>query len=351
MNLGFLRNEVRELKMMISSYLRINIILPNKFRKIPRKKMTIQSKISNLFNIQYPIISGGMVWVSGWRLASAVSESGGLGLIGAGSMKPDLLREHIIKCKAATSKPFGVNLPQLREDISDLIDVVIEEKIKIVFTSAGHPGKHIERLKSGGATIVHVVSNIKQGLKSQEVGCDAVVGEGVEAGGHNGPDEITTLCLIPQLVDSLQIPVIAAGGIADGRQIVACLALGASGVQIGTRFAASVESSAHELYKMLVVESTDNGTILGLRNAGLARMIKNPFSLKVIDLEKRGATKEEIIETLGRKREMMGIFEGNYEEGQFEAGQSSGLIKEILPVHEIFQKLLQEINTAKTSLN
>ncbi|MBK6680883.1 MAG: nitronate monooxygenase [Ignavibacteriales bacterium] len=303
---------------MISSYLRINIILPNKFRKIPRKKMTIQSKISNLFNIQYPIISGGMVWVSGWRLASAVSESGGLGLIGAGSMKPDLLREHIIKCKAATSKPFGVNLPQLREDISDLIDVVIEEKIKIVFTSAGHPGKHIERLKSGGATIVHVVSNIKQGLKSQEVGCDAVVGEGVEAGGHNGPDEITTLCLIPQLVDSLQIPVIAAGGIADGRQIVACL---------------------------------DNGTILGLRNAGLARMIKNPFSLKVIDLEKRGATKEEIIETLGRKREMMGIFEGNYEEGQFEAGQSSGLIKEILPVHEIFQKLLQEINTAKTSLN
>jgi enoyl-[acyl-carrier protein] reductase II len=351
MNLGFLRNEVRELRKMISSYLRINIILPNKFRKIPRKKMTIQSKISNLFNIQYPIISGGMVWVSGWRLASAVSESGGLGLIGAGSMKPDLLREHIIKCKAATSKPFGVNLPQLREDISDLIDVVVEERIKIVFTSAGHPGKHIDRLKSGGATIVHMVSNIKQGLKSQEVGCDAVVGEGVEAGGHNGPDEITTLCLIPQLVDSLQIPVIAAGGIADGRQIVACLALGASGLQIGTRFAASVESSAHELYKKLVVESTDNGTILGLRNAGLARMIKNPFSLKVIDLEKRGATKEEIIETLGRKREMMGIFEGNYEEGQFEAGQSSGLIKEILPVHEIFQKLLQEINTAKTSLN
>ncbi|MBK7866102.1 MAG: nitronate monooxygenase [Ignavibacteriales bacterium] len=309
------------------------------------------TKISNLFNIQYPIISGGMVWVSGWRLASAVSESGGLGLIGAGSMKPDLLREHIKKCKVATSKPFGVNLPQLREDISDLIEVVIEENIKIVFTSAGHPGKHIERLKSGGVTVVHVVSNVKQGLKSQEVGCDAVVGEGVEAGGHNGPDEITTLCLIPQLVDSLKIPVIAAGGIADGRQIVACLALGASGVQIGTRFATSIESSAHELYKKLVVESTDNGTILGLRNAGLARMIKNPFSIKVMDLEKRGATKEEIIEALGRKREMMGIFEGNYEEGQFEAGQSSGLIKEILPVHEIFQKLLQEINTAKTSLN
>lgn len=313
--------------------------------------MTIQSNISKLFNIQYPIISGGMVWVSGWRLASAVSESGGLGLIGAGSMKPDLLREHIRKCRVATSKPFGVNLPQLRDDISSLIDVVIDEKIGIVFTSAGHPGKHIDKLKSGGTTVVHVVSNVKQGLKSQEVGCDAVVGEGVEAGGHNGPDEITTLCLIPQLVDTLKIPVIAAGGIADGRQIVACLALGASGVQIGTRFAASIESSAHELYKKLVVESSDNGTILGLRNAGLARMIKNPFSIKVMDLEKRGASKEEIIEILGRKREMMGIFEGNYEEGQFEAGQSSGLIKEILPVHEIFQKLLQEIKTSKKSLD
>lgn len=202
--------------------------------------MNNQKNIAKLFKIQHPIISGGMVWVSGWRLASAVSENGGLGLIGAGSMKPDLLREHIRKCRASTSKPFGVNLPQLREDISSLIDVVIEEQIKIVFTSAGHPGKHIERLKLSGAKVVHVVSNIKQGLKSQEVGCDAVVGEGVEAGGHNGPDEITTFCLIPQLVDALNIPVIAAGGIADGRQIVAAMALGAAGVQIGTLFAASV---------------------------------------------------------------------------------------------------------------
>jgi len=313
--------------------------------------MTIQTNITKLFNISLPIISGGMVWVSGWKLASAVSENGGLGLIGAGSMKPDLLREHIRKCRAATSKPFGVNLPQLREDISALVDVVLEEDVKIVFTSAGHPGRHIERLKSNGAKVIHVVSNIKQGLKSQEVGCDAVVGEGVEAGGHNGPDEITTLCLIPQLVDALKIPVIAAGGIADGRQVAACLALGASGVQIGTLFAASLESSAHPLYKQMVIEASDNGTILGLRNAGLARMIKNPFSLQVLELEKKGATKEEIIEALGRKREMLGIFEGNYEEGQFEAGQSSGLVKEILPVHEIFQKLLQEISLAKTSLD
>lgn len=313
--------------------------------------MTIQTSITKLFNIQYPIISGGMVWVSGWRLAAAVSENGGLGLIGAGSMKPDLLKEHIRKCRAATSKPFGINLPQLREDISSLIDVVIEEKIKIVFTSAGHPGKHIERLKSNGAKVVHVVSNIKQGLNSQEVGCDAVVGEGVEAGGHNGPDEITTFCLIPQLVDALNIPVIAAGGIADGRQIVAAMALGAAGVQIGTLFAASHESSAHSLYKQMVVEASDNGTILGLRNAGLARMIKNPFSLRVQQLEKQGATRDEIIEALGRKREMMGIFEGNYEEGQFEAGQSSGLVKDILPVREIFQRLLQEINSTLKSLD
>lgn len=313
--------------------------------------MTIQTSITKLFNISLPIISGGMVWVSGWKLASAVSENGGLGLIGAGSMKPDLLREHIRKCRAASSKPFGVNLPQLREDISTLVDVVLEENVEIVFTSAGHPGRHIEKLKSKGARVIHVVSNIKQGLKSQEVGCDAVVGEGVEAGGHNGPDEITTLCLIPQMVDALKIPVIAAGGIADGRQVAACLALGASGVQIGTLFAASVESSAHTLYKQMVVEAADNGTILGLRNAGLARMIKNPFSLQVLELEKRGASKEEIIEALGRKREMLGIFEGNYEEGQFEAGQSSGLVKEILPVSEIFRRLLQEIALAKSSLD
>ncbi len=306
--------------------------------------------ITTLFNIKYPIISGGMVWVSGWKLASAVSECGGLGLIGAGSMKPELLKEHIRKCRAATSKPFGVNLPQLRGDAPDLIDVILEENIEIVFTSAGHPGKYIDRIKSKGARVVHVVANVKQGLKAQEVGCDAVVGEGVEAGGHNGADEITTLCLIPQLVDALNIPVIAAGGIADGRQIAACMALGASGVQIGTLFAASVESSAHEIYKKMVVEASDNGTVLGLKKIGMARMIKNPFTQRVLEAETNGASKEEMAELHGRKREMLGIFEGNFEEGMLEAGQSSGLVKEVLPVSEIFSKLLREYQIATDTL-
>lgn len=307
--------------------------------------------ITSLFSIKYPIVSGGMVWVSGWRLASAVSENGGLGLIGAGSMKPDLLREHIRKCRAATSKPFGVNLPQLREDAPSLIDVILEENVEIVFTSAGHPGKYIDRIKSKGAKVVHVVANVKQGRKAQEVGCDAVVGEGVEAGGHNGADEITTLCLIPQLVDALDIPVIAAGGIADGRQIAACMALGASGVQIGTLFASSVESSAHELYKKMIVDAPDNGTVLGLKKIGMARMIKNPFTQRVLEAEARGATKEEMDDIHGRKREMSGIFEGNFEEGMLEAGQSSGLVKETLPVSVIFQNLLDQYNGAVTSIS
>lgn len=307
--------------------------------------------ITSLFSIKYPIVSGGMVWVSGWRLASAVSENGGLGLIGAGSMKPDLLREHIRKCRAATSKPFGVNLPQLREDAPSLIDVILEENIDIVFTSAGHPGKYIDRIKSKGAKVVHVVANVKQGRKAQEVGCDAVVGEGVEAGGHNGADEITTLCLIPQLVDALDIPVIAAGGIADGRQIAACMALGASGVQIGTLFASSVESSAHELYKKMIVDAPDNGTVLGLKKIGMARMIKNPFTQRVLEAEARGATKEEMDDIHGRKREMSGIFEGNFEEGMLEAGQSSGLVKETLPVSVIFQNLLDQYNGAVSSIS
>lgn len=309
------------------------------------------NSITTLFNIKYPIISGGMVWVSGWRLASAVSENGGLGLIGAGSMKPELLREHIQKCRAATSKSFGVNLPQLREDAPSLIDVILDENIDIVFTSAGHPGKYIDRIKSKGAKVVHVVANVKQGLKAQEVGCNAVVGEGVEAGGHNGADEITTLCLIPQLVDALDIPVIAAGGIADGRQIAACMALGASGVQIGTLFASSVESSAHELYKKMIVDAPDNGTVLGLKKIGMARMIKNPFTQRVLEAEARGATKEEMDDIHGRKREMSGIFEGNFEEGMLEAGQSSGLVKETLPVSVIFQNLLDQYSGAVTSIS
>ncbi|MFA4922768.1 MAG: nitronate monooxygenase, partial [Ignavibacteriaceae bacterium] len=257
--------------------------------------MNIQNRVTSLFNIQYPIIQAGMVWVSGWKLASAVSNAGGLGLIGSGSMKPELLREHIQKCKAATQKPFGVNLPLLRHDAEALISAVIQEKVTIVFTSAGHPGRHIERLKSNNIKVVHVVSNVKQAKKSEEVGCDAVVGEGVEAGGHNGSDEITTLCLIPQLVDAVKIPVIAAGGIADGRQVAAVFCLGAEAVQIGTLFAASVESSAHERYKRKIVEAKDNDTVLSFRKVALMRMLKNEFALKSVQAEINGLSKEEMI--------------------------------------------------------
>lgn len=304
--------------------------------------MNTTNRITSLFNIQYPIIQAGMVWVSGWKLASAVSNAGGLGLIGAGSMKPELLREHIQKCKTATQKPFGVNLPLLRGDVDDLIAVTKQEKIEIVFTSAGHPGRHIEKLKSNNIKVVHVVANVKQAIKSEEVGCDAIVGEGVEAGGHNGGDEITTLCLIPQLVDAVKIPVIAAGGIADGRQIAAVICLGAEAVQIGTLFAATVESSAHENYKRKIVEAKDNDTVLSFRKVALMRMLKNEFAVKAVQAETKGLSKEEMISFLDHKREMKGIFEGDEIEGAMEAGQSSGLVKEVLTVQQVFDKLINE---------
>ncbi|OIO13645.1 MAG: 2-nitropropane dioxygenase [Ignavibacteria bacterium CG1_02_37_35] len=309
--------------------------------------MKTTNRITSLFNIEYPIIQAGMVWVSGWKLASAVSNAGGLGLIGAGSMKPGLLCEHIQKCKAATQKPFGVNIPLLRHDADDLIAVTIEEKIEIVFTSAGHPGRHIEKLKSDNIKVVHVVSNVKQAMKSEEVGCDAVVGEGVEAGGHNGGDEITTFCLIPQLVDAVKIPVIAAGGIADGRQIAAVFCLGAEAVQIGTLFAATVESSAHQTYKRKIVEAKDNDTVLSFRKVALMRMLKNEFALKSVQAEIKGLSKEEMISFLNHKREMKGIFEGDEIEGAMEAGQSSGLVKEILTVQQVFDKLIREYLATK----
>jgi enoyl-[acyl-carrier protein] reductase II len=308
--------------------------------------MEINNRITNLFGIKYPIIQAGMVWVSGWKLASAVSNCGGLGLIGAGSMKPDLLREHIDKCKNATDKPFGVNIPLLRKDAQELINVVIDENIKIVFSSAGHPGKFIDQLKKNNITVIHVVPSLKYGLKAESVGCDAVVGEGVEAGGHNGIDEITTMCLIPQLADALKIPVIAAGGIADGRQILAAITLGAEGVQIGTRFAATVESSAHENYKRRIVEAKDNDTILVLKKIGMARMIKNDFTNEIYKLERDGADEESIKMVLGQKRERLGIFEGDELNGMLEAGQSSGLIKEILTVNLLMDKLIDEYDTA-----
>lgn len=309
--------------------------------------MNIKNRITDLLKIQYPVIQAGMVWVSGWKLASAVSNNGGLGLIGAGSMKPELLSEHIQKCRAATGKPFGVNLPMLRKDADELVETIIKENVKIVFSSAGHPGKYIKRFKENGIIVIHVVSSVKQGKKSEEVGCDAVVGEGVEAGGHNGPDETTTFCLTPQLVDNLSIPVIAAGGISDGRGIAAALALGAEGVQIGTRFAATVESSAHQNYKETVVNAGDNSTTLILKKIGMARLIKNRFSEEAVQTEfVKCASNEELLELLGQKRERLGIFEGDIDNGMMEAGQGSGLINDIPSVKELFNSFILQYNEA-----
>jgi enoyl-[acyl-carrier protein] reductase II len=311
----------------------------------------MNTKITKLLNIKYPIIQAGMVWVSGWKLASAVSNCGGLGLIGAGSMKPELLKEHIQKCKQATVKPFGVNIPLLRKDAEDLINTGLEQNVKIFFTSAGNPKTFTSMLKSKNCKVIHVVANLKYGLKAQEAGCDAVVGEGVEAGGHNGADQLTTFVLIPQLVDKLNIPVIAAGGIADGRGILAALSLGAQGVQIGTRFAATVESSAHENYKNEIVNSSDRDTVLAFKKIGLVRMIKNDFALKAIKAESEGWNEIQLHELLGAKRERSGIFAGDITEGELEAGQSVGMIKDIPTVKELFDRLIKEYETAKRRIN
>lgn len=308
--------------------------------------MMKNNRVTELLGIKYPIVQAGMVWTSGWRLASAVSNNGGLGLIGSGSMKADLLREHIQKCRAATDKPFGVNLTLLRGDIEELINVTIEEGVKIAFSSAGHPGKYIDKLKNAGMKVVHVVPSLKFALKAESVGCDAVVGEGVEAGGHNGADQIALMALIPKLVDELKIPVLAAGGIADGRGIAAALALGAEGVQIGTRFAATIESSSHENYKRRVVEAGDNDTTLILSKIGLVRTLKNNFTKVVSDAENKGADEEALKELLGAKRERRGIFEGDEQEGLMEAGQGASMIKEILPVEILMKNLVEEYNQA-----
>ncbi len=310
----------------------------------------IETRISKLFNIRYPIIQAGMVWVSGYKLAAAVANAGGLGLIGSGSMKPELLKEHIQKARLHTSNPFGVNIPLLRGDADKLIQTVIDEGVNIVFTSAGHPGKYIDQLKNAGCVVTHVVPSVKYALKAESVGCDAVVAEGFEAGGHNGIDEITTFCLIPQVVDSVKIPVIAAGGIADGRGMLAAFALGAEGVQIGTRFAASEESSAHPNYKNAIINATDNSTVLILKKITPVRMIKNEFALKVLEAENLGATKEELLELLGKGREKAAIFDGDLNNGEIEAGQCSGLIKEILPASIIVNNILEEYYIAKNKL-
>jgi len=310
----------------------------------------MSNKITRLFNIQYPIIQGGMIWNSGWRLASAVSNNGGLGLIGAGSMYPDILRENIQKCKQATDKPFGVNIPMLYPNLEEIIQIILQEGVKIVFTSAGNPKTYTSFLKEKGITVVHVVSSVKFALKAQEAGVDAVVAEGFEAGGHNGRDETTTLTLIPMVRKNIQIPLIAAGGIATGRGMLAAMIMGADGVQIGSRFAASEESSSHENFKKAIVEAQEGDTILTLKELAPVRLIKNKFYNDLQSLYARGATVEELKELLGRARAKRGMFEGDLEEGELEIGQVSGLIDKILPVSEIMKNLLEEYHQAKDSL-
>jgi enoyl-[acyl-carrier protein] reductase II len=304
--------------------------------------MTFSTPITELFGIQYPIIQGGMIWAAGWKLASAVARSGGLGLIGSGSMKPDLLCHHIRQCREATNKPFGVNVPLMRTDANELVKVAIEEGIRIIFTSAGNPGKFTGYIKDNGGTVAHVVPSVALAKKAEDRGADVIVAEGTEAGGHNGVDEITTMALVPQVVDAVSLPVVAAGGIADGRGVFAALALGASGVQMGTRFACTEESSSHPGYRMAVVDAPDNATILGLIKIGPARMIKNAYAQAVLEAEARGADEDELRALLGQSRSRKGIFEGNLEEGQLEAGQSSGLIHEVLPVAQVMEKLIRE---------
>ncbi|MBN2174826.1 MAG: nitronate monooxygenase [Bacteroidales bacterium] len=308
------------------------------------------NKIIQLFNIQYPIIQAGMIWCSGWELASAVSNAGGLGLIGSGSMYPEILRHHIRKCRAATNKPFGVNVPLIYPQIDDHINIIIEEGVKIVFSSAGNPKKYTSLLKNHGITVVHVVAGVKFALKAQEAGVDAVVAEGFEAGGHNGSDETTTMVLIPQVRKAVSLPLIAAGGIASGRAMLAAVALGADGVQVGSRFAASVESSGHENFKKAIVEASEGSTKLVLKKLVPVRLIKNSFYQKVQGAEDRGASREELMELLGRARAKKGMFEGDLDEGELEIGQVSGMINEIKPAAEILKEIMEEYEVAKNDL-
>ena len=304
------------------------------------------NKITQLFNIKYPIIQGGMIWNSGYKLASAVSNSGGLGLIGAGSMYPEVLREHIQKCKKATDKPFGVNIPMLYPNLEEIINIVVEEGVKIVFTSAGNPKIWTPFLKEKGITVVHVVSSSVFALKAQEAGVDAIVAEGFEAGGHNGRDETTTLTLIPMVKEKIQIPIIAAGGIATGRGMLATMVLGADGVQIGSRFAASIESSAHNNFKETIVNVKEGGTQLTLKELAPVRLVKNKFYQDVQNLYEKCPSKEELIQLLGRARAKKGMFEGDLDEGELEIGQIAGLIHEILPVEQIIQQMITEFEAA-----
>lgn len=302
----------------------------------------IQNKITELLGIQYPIIQAGMIWASGWRLASAVSNAGGLGLIGAGSMYPEVLREHIQKCKAATNQPFGVNVPLLYPNIEEIMAIIIEEKVPIVFTSAGNPKTWTSTLKEKGIKVVHVVSSAKFALKCQDAGCDAVVAEGFEAGGHNGREETTTLCLIPLVRQKLSIPLIAAGGIYDARTMLATMVLGADAVQIGSRFVATPEASSHLAFKEAVVAAKEGDTQLSIKKLTPVRLLNNPFAQQIQSAEKNGASIEELEQILGRARAKKGMFEGDMTEGELEIGQVSAMINEIKPAGEIVAEIMSE---------
>jgi len=305
------------------------------------------NKITQLFNIQYPIVQGGMIWNSGYKLASAVSNAGGLGLIGAGSMYPEVLREHIQKCKKATDKPFGVNVPMLYPNIEEIMNIIVEEGVKIVFTSAGNPKTWTSFLKEKGITVVHVVSSSKFALKAQDAGVDAVVAEGFEAGGHNGREETTTLTLIPMVREKIQIPLIAAGGIATGRGMLAAMVLGADGVQVGSRFAASFESSSHDDFKKTIVDLEEGGTQVTLKELAPVRLIKNKFYQDIQELYTKCPTPDDLKVLLGRARAKRGMFEGDLIEGELEIGQISGLIHDIKPVKEIIDTMVSEFESAK----
>lgn len=303
--------------------------------------------ICKLFNIKYPIIQAGMVWCSGWRLASAVSNAGGLGIIGAGSMYPEVLRTHIRKCKDATAKPFAVNIPLLYPNIQAIIDVVIEEEVKIVFSSAGNPATWTGFLKEKGITVVHVVANTRFALKAQEAGADAIVAEGFEAGGHNGREETTTLCLIPIIKAAVKIPVIAAGGIGSGKAMLAAFALGADGVQVGSAFAVAEESAAHPAFKNKIIAAAEGDTKLAMKQLVPVRLLKNEFAEAVATAEANGANREALIELLGRARAKLGMFEGDMENGELEIGQVSAMLNEIKPAAEIFQNIWEGFLTEK----
>ena len=308
------------------------------------------NRITELFGIQYPVIAGGMVWCSGWRLAAAVSNAGGLGLLGAGSMHPETLIEHIDKMNAATDKPWGINIPLMYPEIERLIEIIIEKGVKIVFTSAGSPKKYTARFHEAGIKVAHVVSSSKFAKKCEEAGVDAVVAEGFEAGGHNGREETTTLALIPQVRDAISLPLIAAGGIGSGKAMLAAMALGAEGVQIGTLFAVSEESSASDAFKQLCVDLGEDGTMLALKKISPTRLIKNELFAKIVEAESRGAEADELRELLGRAASKRGIFEGDLEHGELEIGQIASTIKEVKPVAQIMHELITDFHTTQSRI-